>query len=143
MTALVAVHHLGFTVTDVERSARWYEQVLGFVRVGEFEASDGGRRKVFLQHPGLGVRLGLVQHRASTSESFDERRVGLDHMAFIVASEADLAWWVQRFTESGVPFSPPADANTISGARVIVLRDPDNIQLEVVSDPESSLHDGH
>jgi hypothetical protein len=31
---LVAVHHLGSTVTDVERSARWYEDVLGFFEVG-------------------------------------------------------------------------------------------------------------
>jgi glyoxylase I family protein len=142
MTALTAVHHFGLTVSDVEQSAHWYEEVLGFVRDGEFEAPDGARRKVFLHHPGLGVRLGLVHHRASTHERFDETRIGLDHLAFLVPSEADLVQWTQRFTDVGVPFSPPAEANTITGARVIVLRDPDNIQLEIVSDPGSPWHDG-
>jgi catechol 2,3-dioxygenase-like lactoylglutathione lyase family enzyme len=142
MTALVAVHHFGLTVCDAERSARWYEEVLGFTRVGDFEAPDGARRKVFLDHPGLGVRLGLVQHRGSQPEPFDETRVGLDHLAFLVPREADLIEWVRRLTEAGVPFSPPAETNTIRGARVIVLRDPDNIQLEIVADPASALLDG-
>jgi len=56
------IHHLGLTVRDVDASAAWYEEVLGFRRAGEFEAPDGARRKVFLRHDGLQARLGLTQH---------------------------------------------------------------------------------
>jgi catechol 2,3-dioxygenase-like lactoylglutathione lyase family enzyme len=27
---IIGIHHLGLTVADVERSAQWYESVLGF-----------------------------------------------------------------------------------------------------------------
>jgi glyoxylase I family protein len=127
---LAGLHHLGLTVTDVERSARWYERVLGFERVGAFENAD--RQKVFLRHDGLGVRLGLVQHNAARSGRFDETVAGLDHLAFTVP---DVSAWVSRLDEAGVAFSPPVSANTIPGALVLVLRDPDNIQLELISDP--------
>jgi glyoxylase I family protein len=109
--------------------------VLGFRRVGRFEAPDGARRKVFLRHDGLNVRLGLTQHRAAHRELFDETRTGLDHLAFAVADRALLDEWERRLTAAGVPHSPVAPANSIPGAAVLVLRDPDNIQLELFYDP--------
>jgi glyoxylase I family protein len=129
------IHHLGLTVRDVDASAAWYEDVLGFHRVGDFEAPDGERRKVFLRHEGLQTRLGLTEHRAASADPFDERRVGLDHLAFAVESRRDLDTWAERLRGAGVPHSPVAAANSISGAAVLVFRDPDNIQLEVFFDP--------
>ena len=76
------IHHLGLTVRDVDASAAWYEEVLGFRRVGELKAPDGARRKVFLRHDGLQARLGLTQHRHGRQDAFDETRAGLDHLAF-------------------------------------------------------------
>jgi catechol 2,3-dioxygenase-like lactoylglutathione lyase family enzyme len=60
---VIGIHHLGLTVGDVDASADWYERVLGFRRVGEFSATDGARRKVFLRHADLSVRLGLSGRR--------------------------------------------------------------------------------
>ncbi|HZM30850.1 MAG TPA: VOC family protein [Acidimicrobiales bacterium] len=130
------IHHLGLTVRDVEASAAWYESVLGFERVGEFEAPDGARRKVFLRHHGLRARLGLTQHRSGSPAPFDETRVGLDHLAFAVADRAELASWADHLAAAGVVHSPIAPANSIPGAEVLVLRDLDNIQLELFADPE-------
>jgi len=129
------IHHLGLTVSDVDASAAWYVEVLGFTRVGEYEAPAGERRKVFLRHPGLRARLGLVQHRASVGGRFDETRVGLDHLAFRVDSRASLDGWAERLAAAGVPVSPVADALSIEHAAVLVFRDPDNIQLELFADP--------
>jgi glyoxylase I family protein len=130
-----AVHHVGLTVRDVEASAAWYVSVLGVERVGGFEAPDGARRKVFLRHPGLQTRLGLTQHRSGSAAPFDETRVGLDHLALAVADRAELASWADRLAAAGVVHSPIAPANSIPGAEVLVLRDPDNIQLELFADP--------
>jgi len=113
------IHHLGLTVRDTVVSAAWYEDVLGFRRVGEFESTDGARRKVFLRHDGLQARLGLTEHRSghlwTTLRSLmNGRRDWPQPRSFI---------------------SPIASANSIPGAAVLVFRDPDNIQLELFVDP--------
>lgn len=129
------LHHLGLTVGDVDRSAAWYRSVLGFEEAGRFTAPGGERRKIFLQHPGLGVRVGLTEHRSGADEPFDETRVGLDHLAFRVGSAAELQEWQARLAAHDVTHTPVAPANSIPGAAVLVFRDPDNIQLELFFDP--------
>jgi catechol 2,3-dioxygenase-like lactoylglutathione lyase family enzyme len=37
------IHHFGLTVRDVDASAAWYQDVLGFRQAGEFKAPDGAR----------------------------------------------------------------------------------------------------
>jgi catechol 2,3-dioxygenase-like lactoylglutathione lyase family enzyme len=131
------IHHLGLTVRDVEVSAAWYVAILGFHQVGEYTAPDDARRKVFLRHDGLRARLGLTQHRHRAVDAFDETRTGLDHLAFAVTTREELDTWAHRFADAGVAFSPVAPANSITGAAVLVLRDPDNIQLELFFDPNA------
>jgi len=133
------IHHLGLSVRDVDVSAAWYADVLGFHRAGEYRAPDGSRRKIFLRHDGLRARVGLTQHQDGAGEPFDETRVGLDHLAFAVSSREELDDWAQRFSEAGVAFSPVASANSITDAAVIVFRDPDNIQLELFFDPSTNV----
>jgi glyoxylase I family protein len=123
------------TVRDVEASAEWYVRVLGFEPAGGFEAPDGARRKRFLTHPGFGIRLGLTQHAATTDGRFDETRVGLDHLAFAVGGRDELDRWAAHLAASGVTCSPIAPANTMERTHVLVLRDPDNIQLELIATP--------
>jgi glyoxylase I family protein len=129
------IHHFGLTVRDVDASAAWYETVLAFRRVGEFEAPDGTRRKVFLRHDGFDVRLGLTQHRSGDQAPFDETRVGLDHLAFAVGSREELDAWTGRLAAARVTHAPVAPANSIPDAAVLVFRDPDNIQLELFFEP--------
>ena len=132
---ITGIHHFGLTVRDADASAAWYEEVLGFQRAGEFEAPDGARRKVFLQHDGLQVRLGLTQHRHGSQDPFDETRTGLDHLAFSVAGREELEAWAERLSDAAVAHSAIAGANSVPGAAVLVFRDPDNIQLELFADP--------
>jgi len=129
------IHHLGLTVRDVDASAAWYQDVLGFRRAGEYTAPDGARRKVFLRHDGLRARLGLTQHQRGNHDAFDETRIGLDHLSFAVSSRDDLDAWAKRFSDAGVTFSPIAMANSIPDAAALVFRAPDNIQLELFFDP--------
>jgi glyoxylase I family protein len=129
------IHHLGLTVRDAAASADWYVRVLGFRVVATYTAPDGARRTVFLRHDGLAARLGLTEHGGGLGEAFDETRVGLDHLAFAVADRAELDAWADRLTAAGVVHSAVAPANSLPGAAVLVLRDPDNIQLELVADP--------
>jgi glyoxylase I family protein len=119
------------------RNSAWYEEVLGFRRVGEFQAPGGARRKVFLRHDGSQARLGLTQHRHGSQEEFDGTRAGLDHLAFTVADHEELETWAARLADSAVVHSPITAANSVPGAAVLVFRDPDNIQLELSAEPPS------
>jgi glyoxylase I family protein len=132
---IAGISHFGLTVRDVETSAAWYVEVLGFHRAGEFAAPDGSRRKIFLRHGDLAVRVGLTEHRDGSKDAFDETRIGLDHLAFAVTDRAALDTWARRLDAAGVVRSPIAPANTVAGAAVLVFRDPDNIQLELFFDP--------
>jgi len=138
--SITRIHHLGLTVTDADASAEWYTAVLGFARVGRFTSPDGARRKVFLRHDTLPVRLGLCQHIANTGERFDETRTGLDHLAFAVHDVGELREWEVRLQAHKVRYTAAVPANTLEGALVLVFRDPDNIQLELIaeSDPATT-----
>jgi catechol 2,3-dioxygenase-like lactoylglutathione lyase family enzyme len=138
MSTLGGIHHLGLTVTDVERSASWYEDVLGFRQVGQLGSRDDERRKIFLRHEGLSIRLGLVEHHTSTRAAFDETVPGLDHLAFTVASRSELEQWLVHLSNHRIHHSLITDARSIPGALVLVFRDPDNIQLELFVEPPAA-----
>ncbi|OZM71412.1 glyoxalase [Amycolatopsis antarctica] len=150
MAKLTNVHHLALTVTDVDRSVPWYERVLELEEISRREDAGTGIRKVVLRAPGDGFAVVLVQHPevvrpgAPMSETgvrwasdFDERRTGLDHVAFRVSSRAELRDWEQRLADYGVTYSAGKESRTMPGSEVVVFRDPDGIQLEVWADPDS------
>ena len=131
VTELAGIHHLGLTVLDAERSARWYREVLDFFEVGRLGDARDERRKIFLRHEGFPIRLGLVSHRHGPRQRFDETTTGLDHLSFAVPDRPTLERWCLRFEELSVEYTPITNANSIPGAVVVVFRDPDNIQLEL------------
>jgi glyoxylase I family protein len=135
MTKLRSVHHLALTVTDVDRSVPWYARVLELEEHTRREDLETGVRKVVLRSPGEEFAVVLVQHPDTDRGGFDERRAGLDHVAFKVSSRAELSVWEDRLHEYGVTFTPAAPSRTLPGSTVIVFRDPDGIQLEIWADP--------
>jgi glyoxylase I family protein len=130
---IAGIDHIGLTVADVDRSARWYEDVLGFTAVGRYqEVGESGLRKmVFMTCPGLATAFGFVSHQSSAGAAFDETVAGLDHLSFRLADIEELDDWVQRLQHWKVEYSLPADSTLRPGAKVLVFRDPDNIQLEI------------
>jgi catechol 2,3-dioxygenase-like lactoylglutathione lyase family enzyme len=131
----VRYHHITLNVQDVERSQQWYREVLGFTRLTGF-ATDSFDR-VILFHPESGVTLGINRHASpEADEPFDERRAGLDHLAFDVADRDALDGWVAHFDAHNVPHSEVKRA-AVPGAFLVTFRDPDNIQLEVFAPPGS------
>lgn len=128
MPDFTAISHLDLTVADVDASSQWYCDTLGFTQL--FRKDLPERSMAVLIHPGSGVIVGLLHHRGQSDGAFDERRAGLDHLAFAVAERAELDDWQARFVELGVPHSPVTDDPSGMGT-ALVFRDPDNIQLEL------------
>ena len=125
---LSGIHHVALNVGDVEKSARWYQEVLGFAPLFPYDTDAFERRLV--RHPS-GVVLGLTRHRhQDAATAFDERRTGLDHLAFAVPDRSVLDAWADRLTDAGIQHSGVKVTPT-TGSALIVFRDPDGIQLEV------------
>jgi glyoxylase I family protein len=123
---LTGIHHLELTVRDADRSATWYVETLGFEPVTSLDKED--HRVVMLRH-GAGLLLGLVQHRATGDDDFDERRTGLDHVGFAVSDAAAVEAWAEHLDALGIARSEVKDG-AMPNSRLIVFRDPDGIQLE-------------
>ena len=125
MPELMGFSHVDLTVSDCDRAADWWHDVLGFIVVHK------ARNETFevraMVHPsGIGVTVMTHDGTAAAGE-FDERRVGLDHLAFRVADKTALERWVAHLGAKGVTHSGIID---IGFGPTVVFRDPDNIQLE-------------
>ena len=126
MPSITGGHHVALTVSDADRSAEWYCGLLN-MQVALTGDSEDVKFRV-LADPESGWVLGVRQYPARRADSFDELRTGLDHLAFGVATRAELEDWEQELSSRGIPFTPIAETPIGS---VIVFRDPDNIQLEL------------
>jgi len=130
MPDIAMINHVGVTVTDLERSTPWYTEVFGFTKLMEEPHPDGTGYVVVLGKPDWSTCIGLHTHPTNQNEPFSETRTGLDHISFLVPSRAELDAWEMRLTELAVDHSP---VNNQSGYSVLAFRDPDDIQLELIS----------
>ncbi|MGH9224962.1 MAG: VOC family protein [Acidimicrobiales bacterium] len=131
MAAIVGYHHLSLSVTNLGKSTEWYRQALGLDVVAEIQGA--GFRRNRLRAPGSGLTLTLTSHDQQSGAPFDERRAGLDHIAFAVGGVEDVHTLKARFEELGIDHSEVKES--AGGTALITLRDPDNIQLEVFGGP--------
>ena len=113
------IHHLRLTVSDVDRSRRFYTGLLGFAVAVESPPADDPSASVMSEilfggivmiRGNLLMGLRLV---APADDRFDEDRVGLDHLSFSVASRDDLEQAVALFDEQACrtdrsPACPPS-----------------------------------
>ena len=123
--SIAGAHHVALTVSDADRSAKWYGDLLGMQVV--LTGDDDTVKFRVLAHPESGWVLGVRQYQNRASDRFDEYRTGLDHLAFGVSSRSELEAWERVLSTRGVTYSPIAETPIGS---VVVFRDPDNIQLE-------------
>ena len=128
-TTMPAITHVAVTVTDLAVSEAWYTKVLGVAPV--LDEDTGPFRHIIFQ---LGTTL-LGLHGfpdLASHEPFDERKPGLDHIAFGCASRNELVEWAARLDELGIAHGDIVDAAYGSG---LSFRDPDNIALELFAPP--------
>ena len=132
VAAPTGLHHVSFTVTDLQRSVAFYRS-LGFAPertiVVEDAAYIGGQlRSAFMTT--TGVRLELREYGVSGRQRPpEEQDVGSAHIALQVD---DIAQWYRRLSTAGVRFlSAPLHSET-AAAKWVFLLDPDGLPVELV-----------
>jgi glyoxylase I family protein len=125
-----ALAHVALTVSDLDRSRAWYTRLFGSDPVLD-EDTGPYRHAAWLL--GNGTLFAIHQHASPRStEPFDERRPGLDHVAFGVGSRREVEGWVTKLHELGATNGGIVDAPYGSA---LAFRDPDNNALEFFAPP--------
>src|SRR5271157_2762070 len=100
-----SIAHVRLTVTDIERSRRFYESVFGWPILLEIpeNADETTRGLLGFLYGGVIYDLGgtLVGLRPVASDRFHEDRCGLDHIAFRVGSKDELEAAAAHLDEVG------------------------------------------
>jgi catechol 2,3-dioxygenase-like lactoylglutathione lyase family enzyme len=132
------VNHVGLCVTDLNRSRRFYEEVLGFTVVRELSVPDGpastllrvatpvGLTALYLERDGFVLELlhfGRDGNEPRRDRAFTEP--GLTHLSFTVD---DLAATRALVAETGGEVL----ADTDVGGLAVMVRDPDGQLLELL-----------
>jgi catechol-2,3-dioxygenase len=124
------ITHVALTVTSLERSVPWYAALFDSKPVLD---EDTGPFHHVAWLLGGQTLVGIHQFPdPAGNEPFNEREIGLDHLAFACANRAELAEWEARLNDLGIAHGGIVDAPYGSG---LSFRDPDNIALEFFAPP--------
>lgn len=124
--------HVRLTVTDIDRSRAFYDEVFGLPVAYELpaDADEATREQLWFLFGGVIYKLGdsLFGLRPVGEEGFSENRTGLDHVCFAVPAKGVLDATVALLDEKGIAHEGVKD---IGAGYILEFRDPDNIALEL------------
>lgn len=126
-----AITHVAVTVTDLQRSTRWYRTLLGADPVLDEDEQIGGFHHTVFAIGG-GQLFGLHTHPEPATDTFDEHRTGLDHVSFGCADRSALEKWATHLDKLAITHGDIVDGHYGSG---LSFRDPDGIALEFFAPP--------
>ena len=134
--ALSGIHHLKVHVTDVRRSARWYQRTLGYEPVMEFV--EGSELVGYgMSHPNGGTVLTL---RLDPEQA--RKTAGWVYFEMGAPDRAALDGWAQRLDALGVGHGPVV--RTPIGWLLPGVFDPDGHEMRLyVSDPQAAVDSQH
>jgi glyoxylase I family protein len=134
MPSFAGVHHVDLVVSSIERSLRFYRDLLaplGYHRITEVE---GERGETIWYLGGPDVALGLRE--AQSEGSHDRYRVGIHHIAFEAWSRGLVDERTAWLSEHGAVIeSEPQQYAYSPGYYAVFFYDPDGIKLEIVHVP--------
>jgi len=129
------LHHTALISSDVERTVRFYQDVLGFPLTELIENRDYPGSSHFFFDIGNGNLLAFFDFPGLEVAPYAEVLGGLHHMAISVEPERWSAL-VERLTEAGV------EHEVHSGVSVY-FRDPDGARIELIADPLGEMYGSH
>ena len=126
------VHHMALLSSDVERTVRFYQDVLGFPLTEIFENRDYRGSNHFFFDLGHGNLLAFFDFPGLDLGGYAEVLGGLHHVAISMTPEQ---WEAARarLDEAGVEYH-------LESGTSIYFRDPDGARLELIADPLGEMY---
>jgi catechol 2,3-dioxygenase len=122
----VRVGHVHLTVSDLERSLKFYRDVLGFELTQRY-----GTGAAFLSAGGYHHHIGLNTWAGEGASPPPPGRTGLYHFAILYPNRRELARAFKRLFDHGVPIDGASDHGV---SEAIYLHDPDGNGIELYHD---------
>jgi catechol 2,3-dioxygenase-like lactoylglutathione lyase family enzyme len=129
------LHHTALISSDVERTVRFYQDVLGFPLTELIENRDYPGSSHFFFDIGNGNLIAFFDFPGLDVGPYAEVLGGLHHMAISVEPER----WeelVQRLAGAGVE-------HAVHSGVSVYFRDPDGARIELIADPLGEMYGHH
>jgi catechol 2,3-dioxygenase-like lactoylglutathione lyase family enzyme len=129
------LHHTALISSDVERTVRFYQDVLGFPLTELIENRDYPGSSHFFFDIGNGNLLAFFDFPGLDVGPYAEVLGGLHHMAISVDPER----WemlVERLQQAGV-------THEVHSGVSVYFRDPDGARIELIADPLGEMYGQH
>jgi catechol 2,3-dioxygenase-like lactoylglutathione lyase family enzyme len=126
------LHHVALLSSDVERTVRFYQDVLGFPLTEIFENRDYRGSNHFFFDIGNGNLLAFFDFPGLDLGPYAEVLGGLHHLAISVEPDK----WQhakRRLDEEGIEY-------LLESGTSIYFRDPDGARVELISDPLGEMY---
>lgn len=121
------VHHVALICADVERTTRFYQELLGFPLTTMFENRDLAGSTHFFFDIGNGNTIAFFDLPGVDPGPYAEVLGGLHHLAISI----EVAHWIAakaRLDEAGIPYDHVDETS-------LYFRGPDGERLELIADP--------
>jgi catechol 2,3-dioxygenase-like lactoylglutathione lyase family enzyme len=131
-SAARGIHHVALLSSDVERTVRFYQDIVGFPLTDIFENRDYKGSNHFFFDLGNGNLLAFFDFPGLDLGPYAEVLGGLHHIAISIEPER----WEQakaRFDKAGVPYQ-------LESGTSMYFRDPDGARLELIADPLGEMY---
>ena len=120
------VGHIHLTVADLERSLKFYRDLLGFEVSARY-----GDSAVFLSAGGYHHHIGLNTWAGKQAKPVPRGHTGMYHVAFLYPSRVELAKVLKLLLEADYPLDGAADHGV---SEAVYLQDPDGNGVELYVD---------
>ena len=129
------LHHTALISSDVERTVRFYQDVLGFPLTELIENRDYPGSSHFFFDIGNGNLLAFFDFPGLDVGPYAEVLGGLHHVAISVEPQRWEAL-VEKLTEAGVE-------HAVHSGVSVYFRDPDGARIELIADPLGEMYGEH
>jgi catechol 2,3-dioxygenase-like lactoylglutathione lyase family enzyme len=146
-----ALDHVGFAVSDLDRSSDWYTRLLGeepFVRhvvesgyIGEITGYAGCRQEWALWRLPHNTMLELIQYAVPETVQVDMEtyNVGNSHLCLVTEDVDGVCERMRGDAEFRSSAPVEISSGPYKGARVCDIRDPDGLTIELMELPPGGL----
>jgi glyoxylase I family protein len=125
---LVGLHHVTLRVKDLERSRSFYSALPEFVLDQDFP--DLGKLRYRIGRTRARLVLCAPLPGTAPNDRFDERRIGLDHIAVAVEGGREALAGLEVALRRVGAVTDGVHRDRAGELEMITFRDPDNIQWE-------------